>query len=338
MVTRTSSVPAASLASRSWTISRPPSRLRRSRASGRACSLPPRWPLCRASSSAGGSRPPRPFTGRSPTSASPSAPPWRPVFSCSAVPRRSWSINGVTFVVSALALARAFLRRRRRRGWNQLGPARALPPARRRRGTEGCRRPSGATDRADRHRGGALLQRARSTSPSCSSPGKSSVRGAPRSPSSWRCWGLGFIAGSLTGSSGGGLPHLKRRYLTGLAVMAPGDPRRRASRPGSRSGWSRSRPSGYGNGLVSDLRAPDHPAGGAGRRGRADLRGQGCPHRVGLRAGVRGRPAALIELLGVRTTLIVAGAGGVAAWATVTYLLRFVWTRSATGRSLPMGC
>jgi len=137
-------------------------------------------------------------------------------------------------------------------------------------------------------------------------------------------FGLGFAAGSLTGSRGGELPRLKRNYLVGLAIMGAGF---------LMSGLAPSvvvaaltfAAAGYGNGLVLvyerliiQATVPNV------------LAGRVFGVKDALTAWAFGlafvASAGLIELVGVRTAIILAGAGGLVAWLAAVWLLRRVWT------------
>ena len=141
--------------------------------------------------------------------------------------------------------------------------------------------------------------------------------------------GAGFIAGSLTGSGGGALPHLKRRYLSGLAIMGLGI-LGTGFAPGLAVGLLTFAATGYGNGLALTYErliiqevVPDNLAG----------RIFGVKDALTAWAFAAAFTAAggLIELLGVRAMLIAAGAGGIVAWAMVVVLLRFAWQDAPEG-------
>ena len=114
-------------------------------------------------------------------------------------PRGLMIANGVTFAISAVVLACL------RFGAAPARAERAAAPSLLREAREGLRvgRHAGHPDRARRVRGGALLRRRRSTSPSCRSPTDELDAGDVGYSVLVALFGLGFVAGSLSGSSGG---------------------------------------------------------------------------------------------------------------------------------------
>lgn len=142
-------------------------------------------------------------------------------------------------------------------------------------------------------------------------------------------FGAGFIVGSLAGSRGGALPDLKRSYLLGLVVMGAGF---------LASGFAPSigvaaftfTLAGLGNGLVLvyerlliQASVPDRLAG----------RVFGVKDALTAWAFALAfvAAAALIGLTGVRTVIVIAGAGGILAWGATVLLLRSVWNEDVEG-------
>lgn len=137
--------------------------------------------------------------------------------------------------------------------------------------------------------------------------------------------GLGFIGGSLTGSKGGELPELRRRYLLGLLLLGIGL---------LASGLAPALPVavatfalfGFGNGvllvyqrLLIQRVVPD---GMAGRVfGVEDALTAWAFGIAFISAG------AVIALVGARWLLLVAGAGGVLVWLASAIALRKTWVR-----------
>lgn len=136
-------------------------------------------------------------------------------------------------------------------------------------------------------------------------------------------FGLGFMGGSLAGSGGGPLPSLKRRYLGGLAVTGAGF---------LASGLAPTvvvaaltfAVAGFGNGLllvyerlIIQATVPDHLAGRVfGVKDALTAWAFGSAFAVA---------AGLIELVGVRTAIALAGAGGLVTWLVAVALLRGSW-------------
>ena len=145
--------------------------------------------------------------------------------------------------------------------------------------------------------------------------------------------GLGFIGGSVAGSSGGELPKLRRRYLLGLLLLGVGL---------LASGLA---PSlyvaiitfalfGFGNGLLLVYQrlliqrvVPDRMAGRV--FGVEDALTAWAFGIAFVTAG------AIIALIGARSLLIIAGGGGVLVWLASWLALRQVWVREESeGRHL----
>lgn len=148
--------------------------------------------------------------------------------------------------------------------------------------------------------------------------------------------GLGFISGSVAGAKGGGLPHLKRRYLLGLLLLGIGL---------LTSGLSPTLPValvtfglfGFGNGLLLVYErlliqrvVPDRLAGRV--FGVKDALTAWAFAAAFLGAG------GLIALVGARTLLLIAGAGGILVWAVSSLALRKTWhSETADSRHLRHG-
>lgn len=140
-------------------------------------------------------------------------------------------------------------------------------------------------------------------------------------------YGLGFVAGSISGSKGGELSLLKRRYLIGVAVMGIGF---------VGAGLSPTLPlalgafavAGVGNGLLLvyerlmiQALVPDQ------------LSGRVFGVKDALTAWAFGlafvSAGGLIELVGVRELLVFAGTGALLVWAISAIILRRAWTALA---------
>ncbi len=141
-------------------------------------------------------------------------------------------------------------------------------------------------------------------------------------------FGLGFLGGSLAGSTGGSLPALKRRYLAGLAITGAGFLASGLAPTIAVAGLAFAI-AGFGNGLllvyerlIIQATVPD------------DLAGRVFGVKDALTAWAFGTAfavaAGLIELLGVRTTIALAGAGGLVTWLVATALLRGDWVPRST--------
>ena len=125
-------------------------------------------------------------------------------------------------------------------------------------------------------------------------------------------FGVGFVAGSLTGTKGGAPALLKRRYRLGLLVMAVGFVLSGLA-PVFAAAAGAFVLGGFGNGMVIvferqliQATVPDHLAGRI--FGVKDALTAWAFGLAFLSAG------ALITLIGVRELLVAAGVGGVVAW------------------------
>ena len=136
-------------------------------------------------------------------------------------------------------------------------------------------------------------------------------------------YGLGFVAGSLSGSRGGDAAALKRRFLGGLAVVGVGficcgiAPSFAAALPAFAL-------AGVGNGLILVyerllIQTTVDDSVMARTFGVRDGFSAWAFAAAFLAAG------GLIEALGVRTVLIVAGAGGLLVWCLSSIALRNAW-------------
>ena len=142
-------------------------------------------------------------------------------------------------------------------------------------------------------------------------------------------FGLGFIVGSLSAAAGGTLPLLKRRYLLGLLVMG-GGLLASGIAPGIAVASVTFAAAGFGNGLVIvyerlliQARVPDAMAGRV-----FGLKDGLTAWAFGIGFVVAG---GLIELIGVRSAILLAGAGTVLAWVAATVMLRRVWLDDSEG-------
>ena len=135
--------------------------------------------------------------------------------------------------------------------------------------------------------------------------------------------GLGFIGGSLAGAKGGALPELRSRYLLGLLLLGVGL---------IASGLAPTFPValatfalfGFGNGLVLVYErlliqrvVPDRLAGRV-----FGVKDSLSAWAFGAAFVVAG---AIIALVGARSLLLIAGAGGVVVWSFATLALRRAW-------------
>lgn len=125
-------------------------------------------------------------------------------------------------------------------------------------------------------------------------------------------FGVGFVAGSLTGSKGGPPALLKRRYRLGLIVLAAGFLAAGLA-PGFATAAAAFVLGGFGNGMVIVFErqliqrtVPDQLAGRV--FGVKDALSAWAFGLAFICAG------ALVGLIGVRELLVTAGAGGVVAW------------------------
>lgn len=136
-------------------------------------------------------------------------------------------------------------------------------------------------------------------------------------------FGLGFILGSLAGSEGGAAQELKRRYLVGLLLMGTGFLASGLA-PHFAVALATFALAGFGNGLVLvyerlliQRRVPDAMAGRVfGVKDALTAWAFGVAFIAG---------GALVEALGPRTLIVVAGAGGLAIWVATAAALRRRW-------------
>jgi MFS family permease len=140
-------------------------------------------------------------------------------------------------------------------------------------------------------------------------------------------YGAGFIAGSLAGASGGEPPELKRRYLTGLAVIA-GGLFASGLAPTVWLALATFAVAGFGNGLMLvyerlliQATVPDRYS--ARVFGVKDALTAWAFAIAFLSAG------ALISATGPRDLIVIAGAGGLMIWGVSVLALRRLWTDTA---------
>lgn len=136
-------------------------------------------------------------------------------------------------------------------------------------------------------------------------------------------YGLGFVGGSLSGSRGGDTAMLKRRFLGGLALVGAG-----FIACGVAPGFAAALPAfalaGIGNGLILVYERLII---------QTTVEDSVMARTFGVRDGLSawGFAAAflaaggLIEALGVRTVLVVAGVGGLLVWGLSSFALRHAW-------------
>jgi MFS family permease len=141
-------------------------------------------------------------------------------------------------------------------------------------------------------------------------------------------YGLGFVVGSLSGSRGGEAPVLKRRFLGGLALVGAG-----FIACGIAPGFPAAVPAfaltGIGNGLLLVYER---------LLIQTTVDDSVMARTFGVRDGLSAWAFAaaflaaggLIDGLGVRTVLVVAGVGGLLVWALSALALRQTWERSAS--------
>ena len=136
-------------------------------------------------------------------------------------------------------------------------------------------------------------------------------------------YGLGFVGGSLSGSRGGNAAALKRRFLGGLAVVGIG-----FIACGVAPSFGAAAPAfalaGVGNGLILVyerllIQTTVDDSLMARTFGVRDALSAWAFAAAFLAAG------GLIEALGVRTVLVIAGAGGLLIWALSSIALRHAW-------------
>jgi MFS family permease len=138
-------------------------------------------------------------------------------------------------------------------------------------------------------------------------------------------YGTGFAVGSMTGSRGGDLSELKRRYLGGILVMGLGLILSGVS-PLFGTALAAFAVTGFGNGLmlvnerlIFQRVVPDRLM--ARLFALSDTGSSWALAIAFVGAG------ALLSVAGTRTLFLVAGAGGIAIWACSAYGLRSLWTR-----------
>jgi MFS family permease len=136
-------------------------------------------------------------------------------------------------------------------------------------------------------------------------------------------WGLGFVAGSLTGASGRNITELKRRYLGGLLVFALGL-LSLAVVPVLAAAFPAFAVIGWGNGLVivherllMQRTVPDRLM--ARAYAAADTLGSWALAAAFLGAGT------IVSLVGTRELFVIAGVGGLVVWITASAGLRGAW-------------
>jgi MFS family permease len=139
-------------------------------------------------------------------------------------------------------------------------------------------------------------------------------------------FGLGFMGGSVAGASGGSLAMLKRRFLGGLALVGLGFLALGVT-SSTLAALGALAVAGFGNGLLVVYErlllqaiVPDALAGRV--FGMKDSLSAWAFAVAFFAAGV------LIEAAGVRTAVLLAGAGGLLAWGWAALMLRGTWTES----------
>ena len=144
-------------------------------------------------------------------------------------------------------------------------------------------------------------------------------------------YGLGFVAGSLSGSRGGEPPVLKKRFLGGLAIVGAGFVACSIA-PGLGAALAAFAVAGIGNGLLLVyerllIQTTVDDALMARVFGVRDGLSAWAFAAAFLAAG------ALIEAFGVRTVLAIAGAGALLVWAISRFALRDAWEAPSTTQS-----
>ncbi|MBA3261631.1 MAG: MFS transporter [Thermoleophilaceae bacterium] len=136
-------------------------------------------------------------------------------------------------------------------------------------------------------------------------------------------YGIGFVGGSLSGSKGGHPGHLKRRFLIGLAVVGVGFTAFGAA-PGLAMAGLALALAGVGNGLMLvyerlliQVTAPDRLM--ARVFGVRDALTAWAFAAAFLAAG------GLVQAIGARALILIAGVGGLAVWAGSRVALRKTW-------------
>lgn len=144
-------------------------------------------------------------------------------------------------------------------------------------------------------------------------------------------YGLGFIAGSLSATSGGEAPFLKRRYLFGLFVMAAGFLLSGIA-PTYGVALATFGLAGFGNGLMlvyerllTQLTVPERILGRV--YGVKDALTAWAFALAFLAAG------GVLELAGPRVTIVLAGVGALGAWLVASVALRDEWEMRQGSRS-----
>jgi MFS family permease len=136
-------------------------------------------------------------------------------------------------------------------------------------------------------------------------------------------YGLGFIVGSLRGAEGGAAPLLKRRYLQGLFIMGIGYVASGGA-PGLAVALAGFAVAGFGNGLLLVherlLIQTSVPEGLQARIFAVSDTAVSWAFGVAFVAA-----GAVVSLIGVRETILVAGAGGLVAAAISAVALRGQW-------------
>jgi MFS family permease len=142
-------------------------------------------------------------------------------------------------------------------------------------------------------------------------------------------FGAGFIAGSLSGSRGGAAPALKRRYGIGLCVLGLGFMASGVA-PELATAFAAFALAGFGNGVVLvyerllvQATVPDHLAGRV-----FGVKDALTAWAFGIAFVVAG---GLISLMGVRELLVAAGVGGLVVWLVSAAALRDEFTDAAGG-------
>jgi MFS family permease len=141
-------------------------------------------------------------------------------------------------------------------------------------------------------------------------------------------YGLGFVAGSLSGSRGGEPPVLKRRFLGGLAIVGAGFVACSIA-PGLGAALAAFAVAGIGNGLLLVyerllIQTTVDDALMARVFGVRDGLSAWAFAAAFLAAG------ALIEAFGVRTVLAIAGATALLVWVVSRFALRDAWEAPST--------
>jgi MFS family permease len=142
-------------------------------------------------------------------------------------------------------------------------------------------------------------------------------------------FGAGFIAGSLTGSRGGAAPALKRRYGIGLCVLGLGFMASGVA-PELATACAAFGLAGFGNGVVLvyerllvQATVPDHLAGRV-----FGVKDALTAWAFGIAFVVAG---GLISVMGVRELLVAAGVGGLVVWLVSAAALRDEFAAEAGG-------